>query len=180
MPYSDKTIVVFGAGGGQGRGVVSALLKDSSTRWSVRAVVRDIDSDRSQQFLADYQTADNRLSIAAGTPYDPDFVREVLAGAYGVFGVTFEVLPGKVLVHEEETAHELEAGRNIVDALKPCGVKHFIWSSLPDMVHATSGRYPRIHHMNTKYITEIYARKHFENSTFLVPGQFRWLCFRWT
>lgn len=173
MPSQDKTIVVFGAGGGQGRGVVSALLKDDSTRWLVRAVVRDANSERSKQFLADYQTADNRLSIAAGTPYDPTFIREVLVGAYGVFGVTFEALPGKLAMHEEDTFHELEAGRNIVDALEPCGVNHFIWSSLPDMISATSGRYPKIHHMNTKYITEIYARKNFKNSTFLIPGQFR-------
>lgn len=166
-----RTIVVVGATGGQGRGVVSALLKDDSgSPWSVRAVVRDVNSDRAQKLLADNQTADNRLSIMTGNAYDPETLRRAFSGAYGVFGSTYEVLPGKILVHEEETAHELEAGRNMVDAAKKCGVVHFVFSSLPDMVKATSGRYSKIYHMNNKYITEQYARKELDNVTCLIPG----------
>src|SRR6187402_864914 len=123
----QRTIVVLGATGGQGRGVVSALLRDDSGGpWWVRAVVRDVNSNRAQKLLADNQTSHNRLSIVAGNAYDPETLRKAFSGAYGVFGSTFEVLPGKVLVHEEETTHELEAGRNMVDAAKKCGVEHFV------------------------------------------------------
>ncbi|KAJ4301646.1 hypothetical protein N0V90_003739 [Kalmusia sp. IMI 367209] len=168
-----KTIVVCGGTAGQARGLISALLRDNSGGlWAVRAVVRDVHSSRAQQILTDFQTSDDRLSIVAGSVYDPESLRKAFAGAYGVFGLVFEVIPGKILVNEEETAHDIEGGRNIVDAVKQCGVKHFIFSSLPDMVKATSGRYHKIYHMDNKYAIEQYARKELENTTFLIPGAF--------
>ena len=173
-----RIIVVLNATRGQGRGVISALLKDESGGpWSVRAVVRDLNSDRAQKLLADHQTADNRLSMVAGNAYNLKTLRRAFSGAYGVFGSTFEKLPGRVLQHEKETTHELKAGRNIVDAAKKRGVEHFVFSSLPDMVKATSGRYPKIHHMNNKHMIEQYARKELSNVTCLIPGQYHMLEF---
>ncbi|KAI0129902.1 hypothetical protein BJ170DRAFT_618031 [Xylariales sp. AK1849] len=169
----QRVIVVLGATGSQGSGVVAALLKDTSEeRWSVRAVTRDPGSARAQKLLAEQQTPDGRLSVVYGDPYDPENLRKNFSGAYGVFAVVSEIMPGKVLMKEEEIAHELEAGRNVVDAAKDSYVEHFVFSSLPDMAKATSGRYTRIHHMNNKFMTEQYARKQLENVTCLIPGFF--------
>ncbi|KAH6648131.1 putative cinnamoyl-CoA reductase [Truncatella angustata] len=166
-----RVIVVLGATGSQGSGVVTALLKDTSKeRWSVRAVTRDPVSTRAQKLLAEQQTPDGRLSIVYGDPYDPENLRKNFSGAYGVFAVVSEIILGKVLMNEEEIAHELEAGRNIVDAAKYSFVEHFVFSSLPDMAKVTSGRYTRIHHMNNKFMTEQYARKQLDSVTCLIPA----------
>jgi uncharacterized protein YbjT (DUF2867 family) len=167
----QKVIVVLGATGGQGSGVVAALLKDMSGKpWSVRAVTRDPGSSRAQKLLDDHQTLDGRLSVVYGDSYNPENLRKNFSGAYGVFALISEIVPGKVLMNEEEIAHELEAGRYIVDAAKYCSVEHFVFSSMPDMVKATSGRYTRMHHMNHKFMAEQYARKQLDNVTCLIPG----------
>lgn len=169
----QKVIVVLGATGGQGSGAVATLLKDTSEQhWFVRAVTRDVHSERAQKLLAEHQTPDGRLSVVQGDMYDPENMRKILDGAYGVFAVWCELKPGQMLEKEEDIAHELEQGRTVIDAAKDCSVEHFVCSSLPDMVKATSGRYTRIHHMDNKYKNEQYARNQLENVTSLIPGQF--------
>jgi hypothetical protein len=66
--------------------------------------------------------------------------------------------------------HEIEAGRNMVLAAEACGVSHFVFSSLPDMIEATGGRFPNIHHMNNKYEIERFARERLGGVACLIPG----------
>ena len=67
--------------------------------------------------------------------------------------------------------HEIEAGQNMVLGAEECGVKHFVFSSLPDMVSATGGRFVNIHHMNNKYEVEKFARERLSHGvTCLIPG----------
>jgi nucleoside-diphosphate-sugar epimerase len=169
----SRLIVVLGATGNQGGGVVRALL-DSTTAdgglWHVRGVTRDPHSTKAQKFLADNQTIDNRLSLVAGEEYDRPSLQNAFAGAHGVFAVTSATPNVKVLGKEEETRHEIEAGRNMVLAAEACGVRHFVWSSLPDMVEATGGRFPNIHHMDNKYEIEKIARERLGGVTALIPG----------
>jgi uncharacterized protein YbjT (DUF2867 family) len=173
MAASLRTVVVIGATGNQGGGVVRALL-DSKTGqespWLVRAVTRDPNSTKAKSFLANNQTADNRLTLVAGHVYDKRSLQGAFAGAYGVFGITSESYPGRVLEKEEEMQHEIEAGRNMILAAKECGIKHFVFSSLPDMVKTTGGQFPDIHHMNNKHAIEQIAREKLEGCTFLIPG----------
>lgn len=168
-----KVIVVLGATGGQGSGVVDALLKDTSQeRWLVRAVTRDPESARARKLLTDYQTSDERLSIVRGDPYDLKNLQDIFQGAYGLFALVSELVPGKILQREEELVHELEGGRNIVDAAKHNKIAHFVFSSMPDMDKVTSGRYTRMFHMTNKFKVEQYAREHLENVTCLIPGKY--------
>lgn len=163
------TIVVVGATGRQGGGVVKALL-DSPLQWTVRALTRDPDSDTAKKFLSHNQTADIRLSLVQGHVYDKASLIVAYAGAHGVFGLTSEGYPGRTLTTEEELLHEIEGGRNQVEASKECGVKHFVFSSLPDMRRVTNGKYTGIHHMNNKHDVETIARAELDAPTFLVPG----------
>lgn len=173
MPEPLRIVVVVGATGNQGFGVVRALL-DSETAdgnpWFVRAMTRDPNSAKAKRFLADNQTADSRLALVAGHVYDKSSLQDAFAGAYGVFGLTSEAYPGRVLEREEEMQHEIEAGQNIILAAKECGIKHFVFSSLPDMVKATRGQFPKIHHMNNKHVIEQIARKELRGVTFIIPG----------
>ncbi|GAD99894.1 cinnamoyl-CoA reductase, putative [Paecilomyces variotii No. 5] len=167
---APRTVVVVGATGHQGSGVVRALLASEGSQWLVRGITRDPNSEKAKSFLADYQTIDNRLTLVTGDVYDKASLQAAFADAYGVFAVTSESYPGKVLMKEEEMQHEIEAGRNMVLAAEECGIKHFVFSSLPDMVKATGGRFPKIHHMNNKNNIENIAREKLSGFTCLIPA----------
>ncbi|KAF4472334.1 cinnamoyl- reductase [Fusarium albosuccineum] len=168
---TPRTIVVIGATGHQGGGVVRALLA-SDQEWHIRALTRDISSSRAKALLDEHSrdVEAGRLSLVPGHVYDPSSLRSAFAGAYGVFAITAETYPGRVLVEEAEMAHEIEAGRNMVLAAKETGVEHFVFSSLPDMVKTTGGRFPDIHHMNNKHAVEMIAKEHLSGVTCLIPA----------
>jgi uncharacterized protein YbjT (DUF2867 family) len=168
---SQQTIVVLGATGNQGSGVVRTLLNDEyGDSWFIRALTQDPRSDKAQKLLSEYQTPDNRLNLVSGNVYDETSLKSAFAGAYGVFAMTNEWLPNKALIEEWEFKHEIDAGRNIVSAAKKCGIQHFVFSSLPDTVKASNGRFKRIHHMNNKYTVEQLARNEIDGFTSLIPG----------
>ncbi|KAH7173107.1 hypothetical protein DER46DRAFT_679297 [Fusarium sp. MPI-SDFR-AT-0072] len=167
---SQKTIVVVGATGIQGSGVVRALLSDEyGGPWFVRALTQDPSSGKAQKLLSEYQTTDNRLSLASGHVYDEPSLRSAFTGAYGVFAMTSERYPGKLITEEGELKHEINAGRNIISAAKECCIKHLVFSSLPDTVKASDGQFKRIHHMNNKRTIEQLARKELNGFTSLIP-----------
>ena len=167
----ERTIVVVGATGIQGSGVVQALLSDGrKSPWFVRALTQDPDSSKAEALLSKYQTDDKRLSLVSGHVYDEASLRAAFAGAYGVFAMTSERHPNKVITEEADMQHELEAGRNIISAAKHCGIRHLVYSSLPDVVKASKGQFQRIHHMDNKYTIEQMARKDLDGFTALIPG----------
>ncbi|TDZ39376.1 NmrA-like family domain-containing protein 1 [Colletotrichum spinosum] len=172
---TPRTIVVIGATGKQGGGVVRALLA-SDQDWHVRALTRDVSSSRAQYLLSDcsrYIEDDvGRLTLVQGHVYDLSSLQAAFSGAYGVFAITSEVYPGKTLIDEAEMAHEIEAGRNMVSAAEEAGIEHFVFSSLPDMVKTTSGKFTGIHHMDNKYAVEQIAKEHLSGVTCLIPGFF--------
>lgn len=170
-----RIIVVVGATGNQGSGVVRALLASETadeSPWFVRAITQDPNSEKAKRLLANNQTNDSRLALVAGHVYDKSSLQDAFAGAYGVFGLTSEAYPGRLLEKDEDMFHEIEAGRNIILAAKECGVKHFVFTSLPDMVKTTRGQFLKIRHMNNKHAIEQIARENLEGFTFLIPGSY--------
>ena len=168
---TPRIIVVIGATGNQGGGVARALLA-SDQGWHVRASTQDVTSSRAKAFIdecSSYVDA-GRLTLVQGNVYDPSSLQSAFSGAYGVFAITSHGYAGRVLVNEGEMTHEIEAGRNMVMAAKECGVEHFVFSSLPDMVRTTAGQFPRIHHMNNKHAVEQIAKDHLRGVTSLIPG----------
>ncbi|KAH7241351.1 hypothetical protein BKA59DRAFT_528977 [Fusarium tricinctum] len=166
-----RTIVVTGATGNQGRGTIRALIA-SGENWHIRALARDLNSPWTKALIDDYShdVEAGRLSFVKGNAYDPSSLQLAFAGAYGVFAVTWESATGRVLVEEAEMAHEIEAGRNLVLASKEAGVKHFVFSSLPDMDKTTNGQFLGIHHMNNKHAIEKIAKEHLAGVTCLIPA----------
>ncbi|KAM0542541.1 hypothetical protein ACHAPJ_012749 [Fusarium lateritium] len=168
---TTRTIVVTGATGNQGGGVVRALLA-SDNDWHIRALTRDVNSSRAKAVLDEHSqdAAAGRLSLVSGHAYDPSSLRAAFAGAYGIFAVTSEIYHGKLLIEEAEMAHEIESGRNMVLAAKEAGVQHFVFSSLPNMDETTSGQFPGIHHMNNKHAIEKIAKEQLSGVTCLIPA----------
>ncbi len=133
-----KIIVVFGATGAQGGGVVRSILNDHNSEFTVRAVTRDPDSDKAKA-----------LSQMGAEVVDADIddlqsLKQVLSGAYGAYFVTF------FWAHfspEKETAEV----KNMAQAAKEAGLKHVIWSTLEDtreFVPLSDNRMPTL---NGKY-----------------------------
>ncbi|HEY0432453.1 MAG TPA: NmrA family NAD(P)-binding protein, partial [Chitinophagaceae bacterium] len=115
----QNLIVVFGATGAQGGGLVNAILNDPEKQFAVRAVTRDVNSDKAKKLAA------RGASVVAADIDDPASVEKALEGAYGAYFVTFywaHFSPEK----------ELQEAKTFAEAAKKAGIKHAIWSTLED------------------------------------------------
>jgi uncharacterized protein YbjT (DUF2867 family) len=114
-----KIITVFGATGAQGGGVARAILSDKSKEFTVRAVTRDVNSDKAKEL------AQLGAEVVAANIDDRESLTRALAGAYGAYFVTFywaHFSPEK----------ELEEAKKMAEAAKEAGLQHVIWSTLED------------------------------------------------
>ncbi len=116
---SKKIITVFGATGAQGGGLAHAILSDSNSEFTVRAVTRDPSSDKAKALAA------MGAEIAEADLAHPEKVLKAMEGAYGAFCVTF------FWAHFSPEQEAAEA-KCMADAAKAAGVKHVIWSTLED------------------------------------------------
>lgn len=114
-----KIIVVFGATGAQGGGLARAILNDSNSEFSVRAVTRDTNSDKAKALEA------MGAEIVQADLDKPEEVLKAMEGAYGAYCVTF------FWAHFSPEREAAEA-KCMADAAKVAGLKHVIWSTLED------------------------------------------------
>ncbi|HBA82931.1 MAG TPA: nucleoside-diphosphate sugar epimerase [Verrucomicrobia bacterium] len=118
MP-DKKIIAVVGATGAQGGGVVRAILNDPNSGFAVRALTRDVQSDKAREL------AKMGAEVVAVDIDDEASLVKAFQGAHGAFLVTFfwaHMSPEK----------ELAEARNMASAARAAGVKHNIWSTLED------------------------------------------------
>jgi uncharacterized protein YbjT (DUF2867 family) len=117
---AKKIIVVFGATGAQGGGLAYAILNDANSEFSVRAVTRDINSDKAKALAgAGAEVVQADVDDAAG-------VQRALQGAYGAYFVTFywaHMSPEK----------EIAEAAIYAQAAKDAKLQHVIWSTLEDV-----------------------------------------------
>lgn len=114
-----KIITVIGATGAQGGGLARAILLDPHREFSVRAVARDVNSEKAKEL--------SRMGaeVVAGDVDDAASIERAFAGAHGAFCVTFfwaHFSPEK----------ELTQARAMATAAEKAGVSHVIWSTLED------------------------------------------------
>ena len=114
-----KIIAVIGATGAQGGGLARAILDDSEGSFALRAITRNVGSDRARAL------ADAGAEVVAADMDDEAQLAEALEGAYGAFFVTN---------FWEHFSPEKEAtqARNLARAAKAAGLRHCIWSTLED------------------------------------------------
>lgn len=115
-----KLIVVFGATGAQGGGLVHAILNDPQSEFAVRAVTRDPNSEKARELAA------LGAEVVAGDVDDLQSMKDALKGAYGAYFVTF------FWAHYSAEKETSEA-KNMAEAAKDAGLKHVIWSTLEDV-----------------------------------------------
>jgi len=116
---NKKTIAVIGATGAQGSGLVRAILNDPDHEFNVRAITRDVNSDKAKNL------AKMGAEVVAGNVDDIESLKNAFKGAYGAYCVTFfwdHFSPEK----------EMENARTMAEASKQAGIKHVIWSTLDD------------------------------------------------
>jgi uncharacterized protein YbjT (DUF2867 family) len=114
-----KIIAVIGATGAQGGGLVRAILADPGGGFAVRAITRDVNSDKAKAL------ARAGAEVVAANVDDEAGLAKALAGAHGAYFVTFF---WDHLSPEREAAE----ARNMARAAKAAGIKHAIWSTLED------------------------------------------------
>ena len=114
-----QVIAVVGATGMQGGGLVRAILADPASGFTVRALTRDVHSDKAKAL------ARLGAEVVAADVHDVESLKRAFAGATGAFCVTFFWAH---LSPEKEYA-EAEA---MAKAAKAAGVRHVIWSTLED------------------------------------------------
>lgn len=146
MSNTKPVIAVFGATGNQGGGVVRALQRQG--KFSVRAITRD---PAKAQGLAD--------EVAQADLNRPETLADALRGAHGVFAVTnFWEAGGEA---------ELAQGRAAVEAAKAAGVKHFVWSTLPNVEEIAGGKFDVVHFTQKAKVDAFVADAGFESHTFV-------------
>lgn len=114
-----KIIVVFGATGAQGGGIARAILNDSNSEFSVRAVTRGTNSDKAKALEA------LGAEVVQADLDKPEEVLKAMQGAYGAYCVTF------FWAHFSPEREAAEA-KCMADAAKAAELKHVIWSTLED------------------------------------------------
>ena len=116
---NPKIIAVFGATGAQGGGLARAILDDPDGGFTVRAITRDVDSDKARALT------ELGAEVVAADVDDASSLRRALEGAYGAYFVTF------FWAHFSPEKEKQEI-RNMAAAAKAVDLRHAIWSTLED------------------------------------------------
>jgi uncharacterized protein YbjT (DUF2867 family) len=132
---TKKIIAVVGATGQQGGGLVRAILDDQDGEFAVRALTRNPDSDAARALAA------RGVEVVAADLDDEASLRAALDGAYGAYFVT-------AFWEYNDVAREQAQARAMATAAKAAGLRHVIWSTLPDTrdhIAMADDRVPTLH-----------------------------------
>jgi uncharacterized protein YbjT (DUF2867 family) len=147
MATTDKKLIaVVGATGQQGGAVVRALR--ATNQFKVRALTRNTAKHRG---LAD--------EVVEADLNRPETLKSAFAGAHGVFLVTN---------FQEHGADELNQASAAVRAAKDAGVKHFVWSTLPNVEAISKGKFDVPHFTGKAKVDRVVREAGFANYTFVI------------
>jgi uncharacterized protein YbjT (DUF2867 family) len=145
-----KLIAVIGATGQQGGAVARAL--QASSQFKVRALTRNPGEHRE---LAE--------EVVEANLDRPETLEAAFEGAHGVFLVTN---------FWEQGTDEFKQATAAVRAAKEAGVKHFIWSTLPNVEAISGGKLHVPHFTGKAKIDRIVKEAGFAHHTFVVAPFF--------
>ena len=114
-----KIIAVLGATGAQGGGLARAILSDTSSNFAVRALTRDINSDKAKEL------ANLGAEVVAADVDNLETLKKAFKDAYGAYCVTFfwaHFSPEK----------EIANATAMAEAAEYAGLQHAIWSTFED------------------------------------------------
>ena len=142
----EKTIVVVGATGLQGKGVVNALADQGY--FHVRAITRNPERYSGQA----HETVKADLNSSGS-------LESAFRDSYGVFVVT----------NFWEGADEVRQGKNAIEAAKKAGVEHFIWSTLPNVESISNGEFNVPHFTGKAKVDALVKNAGFKYHSFVQP-----------
>jgi uncharacterized protein YbjT (DUF2867 family) len=143
---NKKLIAVIGATGQQGGSVVRAL--QANGQFNVRALTRNPGKH--------YGLADE---VVEADLNHPETLKAAFEGAHGVFLVTNSW---------EQGTDELKQATAAIRAAKDAGVKHFIWSTLPNVEAISGGKIHVPHFTGKSRADQIVKEAGFANHTFVI------------
>jgi uncharacterized protein YbjT (DUF2867 family) len=143
---NKEVIAVVGATGQQGGAVERAVR--AGNQFKVRALTRNPAKHRE---LAD--------EVVEADLNRPETLASAFHGAYGVFLVTN---------FQEHGADELKQATAAVHAARDAGVKHFVWSTLPDVEAISKGKFHVPHFTGKAKVDRIVREAGFANHTFVI------------
>jgi uncharacterized protein YbjT (DUF2867 family) len=147
---NEKLIAVIGATGHQGGAVVRAL--QASGQFNVRALSRNPGEHRE---LAD--------EVVEADLNRPETLKVAFEGAHGIFLVTN---------FGEAGTDEFKQATTAVRAAKDAGVKHFVWSTLPNVEAISGGRFDVPHFTGKAKVDRVVTEAGFANHTFVIAPFF--------
>ena len=149
---TKQVIGVMGGTGLQGGGVVDALLAQGE--FDVRVATRTPASNGAKALSA------RGVQVVKADLLEPASLGAFFEGAHGAFVVTNFWDPA-------QGAREEELGTAAVNAARAAGVKHLIWSTLPDVEKVSSGRFRASHFTQKAHIDDVVRSAGFERHTFV-------------
>lgn len=159
---SRKLLTIFGATGNQGGSVIDAVLErpELQQKYSLRGITRDPSSAKSKAL------SEKGVEMVQGELGDLEALKKAVKGSYGVFGVTdfWAVLDKNV---------EIQQGKNLFEAVKTEGVKHYVFSTLRSAEKMTQGKLKHVDHFDSKAIVgeHIEANKGDMIASYFMPGE---------
>jgi len=149
-----KTIFVAGATGQQGGAVIKALLKRGE-KYKILALTRNPESEKAKKLK------EKGITLIQGDLDDKKLLEETLKGnnIYGVFCITTFAGVG--------VQAEITQGKNLADAAKAAGIKHFVFSSVGQANNNTG-----VPHFESKFEVEKYIKSLGLNFTIIRPVAF--------
>src|SRR5580692_5854466 len=150
LSNNKKLSAVIGATGQQGGGVVRAL--QAGGEFKVRALTRN--PDKHPQLADEVVKADLDR---------PETLEAAFKGAYGVFLVTN---------FREKGTDEFKQATVAIRAAKDAGVKHFVWSTLPNVEVISGGKFDVPHFTGKAKTDRIVKEAGFVNHTFVIAPMY--------
>jgi len=157
----SKVLAVFGATGRQGAALIDYVLNDPelSSKYTIRAIARDVDSEKSKQLNA-------KVEVVPGDVTDRASLEKALTGANFVFSMTTPSFAPNAL------EVEYNIGKTIADVAVEKGVEYIIFSTLPPTSQISGGKYTLVAPFDAKAKVEEYIRGLPIKSAFYSPGFF--------
>jgi uncharacterized protein YbjT (DUF2867 family) len=143
---NKKIIAVIGATGSQGKAVVNSLVNEGT--FNIRAITRHPEKYSGKAHEVVFGDLNNVQSL-----------KNAFKNAYGVFVVT----------NFWEGIDEIAQGKNAVDAAKAAAIKHFVWSTLPDVESISNGEFDVPHFTKKAKVDNLVRSAGFKYYTFVQP-----------
>ena len=150
MANSDKTVLITGATGRQGRAVIRHMLLKG---WKLRALTRDPRGHAAQSL------AREGVEVVQGDLEEPASLTTAVKGVYGIYSVQDFWAVG--------VKREVTQGKNLANAASKAGVEHFVYSSA-----GGAERNSGVGHFESKWEIEKHIRKLSLPATMVRPVAF--------